>query len=180
MAEPKKLPAAPIPQVIITLSPLNHMQAEIPGINGARRIVPITTLDDIYRILHAQSITATASSTVAPRGIGHHLKHHKSEPDTLCPWCVADELGIEYQAFQPRPEHQPSRRRSSSHHISSHHIGDGSVRVTYLQPKSRHLKPQSKRFDFSDFDLNSMDESLTFDPDESEQESEDNSEAEDQ
>lgn len=101
-AAPRKVSPTPesrIPQVIITLSPDGLLQAELPH-SGGRHHVLISSLEDISQILAAQlrqTPETIGLDRSPPNGqIRHWDKHSdKKERDPNCPWCIADELGID-------------------------------------------------------------------------------------
>ena len=90
------------PQLLLTLSPSGDLQAELPGPNGARRVLPLrgtpeSTISAIHRILHAQR-NATGLSDLflgtdaAPTS--HQVSHWThSTPRERCPFCV---LGLRH------------------------------------------------------------------------------------
>jgi hypothetical protein len=132
---PQAAQKAPTPQLIITLAPDGSLIAELPGANGGRRQVPITSLSTIRTILASQlsqSQSHTIGTNAAPTSgqVTHWEKH--SIPDEHCPWCIADSLGID-----------TSRRA----YKLAHRVGDGSVKVRYLPTKSRKISPKEVSLD---------------------------------
>ena len=120
----------PVPQVIISLAPSGELQAELPGSNGSRRVVPIHDLTSIYRILSAQlvqPINIGLDSSPTSGQVKHWEKHSIFKVDT-CPWCVAESLGIDVSRKRARPIKM--------------HIGDGSVTVTRYKAKSTSRNPK--------------------------------------
>jgi hypothetical protein len=84
------------PQIILTLSPVGTLQAELPSSNGSRRVIPLDeakpheTLDNLRRLLFAQrSATSHAIGTVGFPSAHqfHHSVHHQSAPAESCPFC---------------------------------------------------------------------------------------------
>src|SRR5216684_3310511 len=85
-----------IPQILVTLSPSGELQAELPGSNGARRVVPLqrdvsTTL---LRILNSQlhagdSVEIGEDGAPTARQV-RHWTNHKTFPDYQCPFCQSE------------------------------------------------------------------------------------------
>lgn len=124
-----------IPQVIVTLSSAGTLQAELPGANGSRRVIPLgagsTSRRDerieavLIRILTAQSrnqIELGLDGAPTSRQLLHWERHWQF-PDDRCPHCLAEGAA-----------HRPSRRWARA---SEHAAGDGSVTVRRLVPKGR-------------------------------------------
>ena len=81
-----------IPQVLITLSPSGNLQAELPGANGARRVVPIRDLESIERMLRGQlSAHYEIGEDGAPTSRQvRHWERHDVFADPQCPFCIAE------------------------------------------------------------------------------------------
>jgi hypothetical protein len=141
------------PQVLITLSPDGSLIAELPGINGSRRQVPITSLSSIRTILSAQlsrSPTTIGTDGAPTSGQVRHWEQHTSIPDPQCPWCIAAEMGIDTS----RAAHTRARRLLQSQRAQSshpyHRVGDGSVKVRIIPKQSRHITATPARISWSD------------------------------
>lgn len=136
------------PQVTITLAPDGSLQAEIPT-NGGRRHVPIESLDSIVTILCGQlrqtpsTIGLDGSPTIGQ--VRHWEKH--SSPDPQCPWCIAASMGID-TSLSAYKHAKAALRNARRIPAQSYRAGDGSVKVTYLKPKTRKIK-DSHTPDFS-------------------------------
>lgn len=122
-----------IPQLIITLSPTRDaLQLELPGVNGLRRVVPVRTQDlatTCLRILCAQAerkVQIGLDGAPTQRQV-RHWERHDLFPDDRCPFCIAEGRT---RAGQGRP----GWRRTSEHTV-----GDGSIKVRKLLPKSRKI-----------------------------------------
>ena len=81
-----------MPQVLITLSPSGNLQAELPGANGARRVVPIRDLESIERMLRGQlSAHYEIGEDGAPTSRQvRHWERHDVFADPQCPFCIAE------------------------------------------------------------------------------------------
>lgn len=116
-----------IPQVIVTLSPSGALQAELPGSNGSRRVVPLLPGQEIgtlERILAAQqSGQLSVGEDGAPTGAqALHWQRHAIFRDPACPFCAS-----ELQTVLASDKKARARRES-------HEAGRG-VRVTKLAPR---------------------------------------------
>lgn len=136
------------PQVTITLAPDGSLQAEIPT-NGGRRHVPVESLDSIRTMLCGQlrqtphTIGLDASPTI---GQVRHWEKHQS-PDPQCPWCIAASMGID-TSLSAYKRAKAALRAQRIQKTQTFRAGDGSVKVTYLKPKTRKIK-DSHTPDFS-------------------------------
>ena len=93
------------PQLIITLSPAGAVQAELPGANGSRRVVPVHSIDQIQRILLAQArgergIGTDAEPTTAAL---IHWRDHKDRNDRNCVFCRSEKDAIAKYAKKKAP-----------------------------------------------------------------------------
>ena len=83
----------PQPQLILTLSPAGSLQAELPGPNGARRVLPLDghpsdILESLRRLLFAQargSIKIGSAGFPTSQQLHHTINH--SETVDGCPFC---------------------------------------------------------------------------------------------
>lgn len=129
-----------IPQVIITLSPAGTLQAELPGANGSRRVIPLGAgpagrRDErieavLIRILTAQSrnqIELGLDGAPTSRQLLHWERHWQF-PDDRCPHCLAEGAA-----------HRPSKKWARA---SEHAAGDESVIVRRIVPKGRAARMQ--------------------------------------
>ena len=85
------------PQVIVTLSPQGDLIAELPGLNGSRRQVPLRTNEEtvescLLRILNAQVKQQTSlGQDGAPTAAQvKHWERHDIFSDPSCPFCKAE------------------------------------------------------------------------------------------
>lgn len=125
-----------IPQVIVTLSPSGDLQAELPGPNGSRRVVPLLPgqqMDTLLRILVAQrdgqlSVGEDGAPTMAQ---AIHWQRHAIFRDPACPFCAAELRQFEVKRSRTRTPKQ------------SHEAGRG-VRVTLVPPRVKgRAKPKA-------------------------------------
>jgi hypothetical protein len=127
-----------VPQVIITLAPDGGLQAEVPGLNGARRIIAMSDGEagiSIRRILEHQikvinpKIGTDGSPTNAQV---YHWEHHEDQGvfNDRCMFCIAESLGIDTSRKRAIPQPKPPWMT----------LGDGSVKVRRLPPRRSRSK----------------------------------------
>lgn len=86
-----------LPQLIITLSPSQDgLQAELPGANGARRVVSFSKKDfagDCLRILQglARRAIEIGEDGAPTQAQVKHWERHELFPDPRCPFCRAED-----------------------------------------------------------------------------------------
>lgn len=85
-----------VPQLILTLSPLDELCVELPGANGARRKVLIHDLSSLKRMLLAQrrGERGIASEAEPTQAEVKHWKEHRKVRDERCPFCRAELAAI--------------------------------------------------------------------------------------
>jgi hypothetical protein len=152
--------------------PDGSLAAELPSLNGARRQVPVESLETIRRILAAQ--LSNRASTIGTDGkptqsqVIHWERHletfnsrgettgiKKLDPDN-CIWCLAHSLGIDTSERAQKRARAILReqRRAASHPFS---MGDGSVTVRRIPKRDRRISGKERTetivmdFDEDDF-----------------------------
>lgn len=120
-------PAILHPQIIITLTPDHSaLQAELPGLNGTRRVIPLRSADiaeTLLRILqgqHRQKVEIGLDGAPTARQIWH-WERHNVWPSNDCPFCIADGR---------------CTSGASRHRPVEHAAGDGSVTVRRVPAKA--------------------------------------------
>jgi hypothetical protein len=118
-----------VPQVLVTLSPSGDLQAELPGANGSRRIVPLRAsqiAETLQTILRGQLAERNAiGEDGAPTA--HQVRHwerHGVFADPQCPFCLA-----EGRTVSPKTAKRKARVLSE--------YGGVTVRVVASKHKSR-------------------------------------------
>lgn len=92
-AQADQATASLVPQVIVTLSPEGGLLAELPGVNGFRRQVPLRSGEageSLLRILHAQLVsghTRIGLDEAPTEAQVWHWEHHGVFAEATCPWC---------------------------------------------------------------------------------------------
>lgn len=121
------------PQLIITLSPdQTQLQAELPGVNGARRIVSMAHKDFVSSCLKILQGLARGKTEIGLDGAPtqqqvRHWERHSIFPDDHCPFCL-NEKKVSAQRRQQR--------------VREHFVGDGSVTVRRIPAGSKKEKPE--------------------------------------
>ena len=131
-----------VPQVLLTLNAEGSIVAEVPVTTGTpRKQVEITDLQQIRRLLSAQLAkpSPTLSRRIDPGAqsgqVRHWHEHHaRNHRDSECPWCMADELGIDttYAGYR-------KAKRALNLARNVHKVGDGTVKVRIIPAKSSRL-----------------------------------------
>ncbi len=118
------------PQLLITLTPDRlGLQAELPGANGSRRVVSLSSkafFSDCLRILLAQAnlkVEIGLDGAPTQAQVRHWEQHGADHPSDRCPFCL--EAG--WVHFRPG---SGQRRREQTQ-------GDGSVKVRRLPAKGK-------------------------------------------
>lgn len=120
-----------VPQVIVTLTPAQDaLQAELPGANGARRVIALgrdeTIEATLLRILQAQALRAVECGEDGSPTQAQvlHWERHAEWPDDRCKFCKAEGRTL-----------RASDRKARSAQLA----GDGSVRVRRIVSKDKRL-----------------------------------------
>jgi len=86
-----------IPQLIITLTPDRlGLQAELPGVNGSRRVVSLGKSEFFSSCLRILRATADAKVEIGLDGaptqaqVKHWDQHSPKAPSDRCPFCLAE------------------------------------------------------------------------------------------
>lgn len=117
------------PQLLITLTPDRlGLQAELPGTNGSRRVVSLSSkafFSDCLRMLLAQAnlkVEIGLDGAPTQAQVKHWEGHSAQAPSDRCPFCL--EAGwVHSRAGREKPR--------------EHSVGDGSVKVRRLPAKGK-------------------------------------------
>jgi hypothetical protein len=148
-------------QCIITLLPDGSLAAELPSLNGARRQVPVDSLETVRRILAAQlhnradTIGTDGKPTIAQ--VKHWEEHlerivddatgtykiSKLQPDT-CVWCLAHTMGLSTDERAHRRARAILREQRRIQ-AAPYKMGDGSVTVKRIPAQDKRIIRKGKK-----------------------------------